>query len=214
MATHYLGWASLRSSHLRLKALGLLGSVRGTKGPSMSGKMQMFRLTWLLVVVGFFPAAPQAKASGSSIKFPQITSKNLNDRPAEFPSDLPGAKTLILIAFQRKQQVDFDGWISKLGLKKRNGPAWIEMPVVADYGSIWRSVVYNGMRSGITNTEDREHVYTVYGKRETFMRKLNIPTSEQVYVLVVRTNGQVLARVDGRYSQKKADVLLKAMLAN
>ena len=39
---------------------------------------------------------------------------------------------------------------------------WIELPVVADYGSIWRSFIENDMRSRMTRTEDREHVYTAY----------------------------------------------------
>ena len=36
------------------------------------------------------------------------------------------------------------------------------MPVVAYYGSIWRSFIENDMRSRVTRTEDHDNVYTVY----------------------------------------------------
>ncbi|MGI9353603.1 MAG: hypothetical protein ACR2PF_00335, partial [Rhizobiaceae bacterium] len=113
----------------------------------------MVRLLALCIACGMLWAASHAQADEGSTRFPQISTKNLNDRLATFPSDLPDKRAFVLVAFKREQQADLDVWIKKLALKKANSPAWIEMPVVADYGSIWRAFVDNGMRSGIKHKE-------------------------------------------------------------
>ena len=88
------------------------------------------------------------------------------------------------------------------------------MPVINDYGSLWRGFVDNGMRSSIKTTEARSRVFTVYGDRNKFLRDLNLPSAEKVYMFVVRQDGNVLARADGNYSVKKAGPLLKAVGLN
>jgi hypothetical protein len=88
------------------------------------------------------------------------------------------------------------------------------MPVVADYGSIWRAFVDNGMRSGIKTKKARSRVFTVYGNRDDFLRKLNMPTADKVYVLIVQQDGEILARVEGRYSDEKANILREALAAD
>lgn len=174
----------------------------------------MVRFSALCVACGMLWVMSYAQAGDQSTKFPQISTKNLNDRSATFPSDLPGRRTFVLVAFKREQQADLDVWISKLGLNKTNSPAWIEMPVVTDYGSIWRAFVDNGMRSGIKTKTARSRVFTVYGNRDKFLRKLKMPTADKVYLLVVQQDGKILARVDGRYSDKKSNILRDALAAD
>ena len=171
----------------------------------------MFRPLWTCLTCALLLIASNAKAEDRVATFPKISTKNLNDRPATFPAGLPGKRSLVLIAFKRDQQSKLDVWIEKLKLKQPDAPAWIEMPVVADYGSIWRAFVDNGMRSGIKTTRARSHVFTVYGDQQEFLAKLNLPTTNMVYVLVVQQDGRVLARADGIYSATKAKPLLKAM---
>lgn len=172
----------------------------------------MHRLSSLLLAAGLLVMGAMPHASAQT-KFPTITTQNLNERSATFPKGLPGQRTIVLVAFYREQQRNLDVWIDKLGLKKPKAPAWIEMPVVPNYGSLWRSFVDNGMRSGIVAPEARAKVFTVYGNRDQFRSRLNLPTADKVYVLVVKRDGTILARADGDFTPDKAARIRKALPA-
>ena len=171
----------------------------------------MHRLFVSLLALGFFAASTLSMAETAGSVFPTITAQDLNGRAATFPEQMPGDRTVVLIAFHRRQQQELDVWIDKLGLNKEGAPAWIEMPVVPNYGSIWRAFVHNGMRSGIKTTEARARVFTVYGSRDEFCSKLNLASDDQVYVLVVGEIGSVVSRADGQYSDAKADSIRSAL---
>ncbi|MCI4663708.1 MAG: hypothetical protein MRY74_03210 [Neomegalonema sp.] len=149
-------------------------------------------------------------ASAQAI-FPPLTIKDLNGRAQNFPRQLPGERTLVLVAFYREQQKALDVWIDKLGLKAADAPAWIEVPVVADYGAAWRRMVNGGMRSGITTTEARARVFTLFGGKDSFRKSLQLGSDKLVYLLVVDRKGRVLARAYGDYAPDKTAPLLAAL---
>lgn len=169
------------------------------------------RLIAIFLAVCLLSVTFSEDVDARSPKFPTITTRDLNAKSATFPAELPGPNTVVLIAFHREQQSVLDVWIRKLRLKQPGSPAWIEMPVVPDYGSLWRTFVNKGMRSGIVTTEARSRVFTVFGSRDKFRATLNLPTSDQVYVLLVRRDGTIVARADGRYTSSKARKLLKVL---
>ena len=169
----------------------------------------MHRLFAALIALAI--SATALAAESGHPPFPSLTTKDLNGRELSFPSGLPGKRTLVLVAFHRRQQANLDVWIDKLGLKGTDAPAWIEMPVVPNYGRIWRNFVDNGMRSGIVTPQARARVFTVYGSRDDFRAKLDMPTDEQVYILVVTKQGKVVARADGDYTAAKAATIRKAI---
>jgi hypothetical protein len=149
--------------------------------------------------------------AAASVPFPPLRVANLNGATANFPAELPGARTLVLVAFYRKQQKSLDVWIKELGLKEPEAPAWIEMPVVRDLGALWQTWVDSGMRSGITGAADRARVYTVYGNRDHFCEKLRLPGKNQIYLLAVEKSGTIVLRIDGDYTPEKA-VRLRAVM--
>jgi hypothetical protein len=145
--------------------------------------------------------------------FPTMTTNDLNGRTATFPRDLPGKSTLVLIAYEREQQKQLDVWIEKLGLKKADAPAWIEIPVIENYGSLWRGAVDSGMRSGIVKEADRARVFTVYGSRATFRTNLKLPSNGDISLLWVDRDGTIRHRVDGSFTEQKASELRQAISA-
>ncbi|MFY0609960.1 MAG: hypothetical protein JXQ99_00430 [Hyphomicrobiaceae bacterium] len=171
--------------------------------------MRRFALVLVLTFIATVLALP---ALAQNVQFPKIVTSDLNGRKLSFPKSLPGDRSLVLIAFKREQQADLDVWIEKFGLKKADAPAWIEMPVVANYGSVWRAFLDNAMRSGIVTKEARARVFTVYTRPAEFREKLRFPTDAQVYVLVVSRSGKILARADGKFSDAKAGLLRRALL--
>jgi hypothetical protein len=171
--------------------------------------MTNFRTIWLAVMLLLGGAA--ANADAQTVVFPTIITKDLNGRTVTFPRDFPGQSTLVLIAYEREQQAQLDVWIDKLELKKADAPAWIEMPVIDDYGSLWRGAVDSGMRSGIVKEADRARVFTVYGSRTTFRANLKLPSTGDISILWVDRDGAIRYRVDGSFTDQKAAELRKAM---
>lgn len=150
------------------------------------------------------------EAAAAAEVFPRVTTRDLNGREMTFPDDLPGDPAVILIAFKRAQQADLDQWIGALALDRDSAP-WIEMPIVPDYGSLWRGFVDNGMRSGIKTDAARSKVFTVYGPVDAIRQKLDFPTDDRVYLLVVRRNGTIVAQASGTVTPEKATRIADAL---
>ena len=148
---------------------------------------------------------------GDTKIFPRVDTANLNGTEASFPDQLPADPTLVLVAFKQRQQENLNVWIEEMDLTGNDAPTWVELPVIANYGSFWRGFIDNGMRSGITETEDRARVYTIYVDPDRFRSFFEMPTDEDIYVMVVERDGTVRASVQGDYSQSKEERIRAAL---
>jgi hypothetical protein len=74
-------------------------------------------------------------------------------------------------------------------------------------------VIDNGMRSGIPDRETRAATVTLYTDVAAFMRALGVESTRDIAVLVVTPTGEILARVSGRYSEKTAAPIERALVA-
>lgn len=151
--------------------------------------------------------------SAEGPRLPQIEAANLNGRPINLPSQLPGRKTLLLIAFQQDQQDNLDTWIRGMELNSLRSAniAWLELPVIDNPGPIGRWVIDNGMRGGIADPSARAHVVTIYADKAKFNAAMKIDTETTVYAMVATRDGRILARADGDYTKAKAAAILGAL---
>ena len=153
----------------------------------------------ILSAIALFAAAPlSAEAS-----FPPFTVEDLNGRSLSFPAQLPGAPTIVFIAYKQRQQDDINAWVNALGLQETGGPAWIELPVVGRGAALMRPIIDNGMRSGIPSPEMRARTFTVYSSRRAFNTALGITDLRQIYVAVVEPNGTIRALIEGNVDATK-----------
>lgn len=143
-------------------------------------------------------------------RFPTLSARTLNEEPLVLPVDLPGARTLLLIAFKQEQQFDVDTWIDGLALRSASIP-WLELPVVPNYGAIFRWYLDNAMRSGIRELSARGRVVTIYTDTAAFRANLAMPSDDRIYALVVTRSGRIIERAEGRYTAGKAAPLLAAL---
>ena len=164
----------------------------------------MFR--FLAFTVSFFLAT----SAIAEIKFPELTSDDLNGRSMNLPADLPGETTIIFVAYKQRQQPKIDAWVKRLGLTETGGPAWVEMPVVGKGAAIFRSFVDNGMRSGITSQKMRARTITIYSSRSAFNRAMGLKGRNDIYVLLVDRDGSVREIIRGDVSEEKVDQLRDA----
>ncbi|MEM9989813.1 MAG: hypothetical protein AAF723_09880, partial [Pseudomonadota bacterium] len=116
----------------------------------------MLRNICLALLLAFI-AVP---AGASERVFPTLTAKDLNKREVTLPRGLPSDPSIVMLAFYRKQQDDLNTWINGMNLKAEDAPPWVELPVVGWHNRLFSRYIDNGMRSGITATEDRARTIT------------------------------------------------------
>ena len=60
---------------------------------------------------------------------------------------------------------------------------------------------------------DQSRLVPVFTNREAFIRAAGLSSSDHAWVLVIGRDGQVLARVEGEYSEEKGQALRQTLLA-
>jgi hypothetical protein len=142
--------------------------------------------------------------------FPTVTSEDLNGRSVTLPSELPGDPTIVFIAYKQNQQPMVNTWINSLGLDPDIGPEFIEVPVVGVAALLFRSVVDNGMRSGITDTSMRARTITLYENPRLVNDPLGFSGRDTIRVLLVRNDGEVIWSTSGPATQAGLNALSQA----
>ena len=160
----------------------------------------------LFLTISFLTNAQQKEVSTTF--FPILSGENLNGKTFNLPQDLPADKTLVLIAFEREQQVVLDSWSQGLDLLNSQIP-WIEVPVISTPYVLGSFFINSGMRRGILNPKVRERVITLYTDREAFAKSMGIEYNQQeAFVAVVDRSGKNLGIVKGYYDENKAKEIL------
>ena len=152
-------------------------------------------------------------ASLAAQSLPDIRAADLNKKKIHWPADLAAERTLLLVAFERKQQKDIDTWVNGMKLKAPGAPAWYEVPMIKNPGGLVRSFIDGGMRRGIPAPADRARVVTVYGDKKAMLKQMAISDESMVHALVVARDGRIIIHVPGRFSEAGAQQLEAALSA-
>lgn len=172
-------------------------------------------LAWLAAVtVALLLAFAAPNESTLMGRLPAVNAKRLNMQPIALPQGLPAGRTLALVAFERGQRGEIESWIKGLELRE-NGPIeWLKMAVLDDPGSeSARSDIETRILARHSALVDRSRLVPVFTDREAFIRAAGLTGSEHAWVLVIGRDGQVLARVEGEYTEVKGQALRETLLA-
>ena len=172
-------------------------------------------LAWLAAVtVALLLAFAAPNESTLMGRMPSMTAKRLNQQPIALPEGLPAGRTLALVAFQRSHRGEIESWIKGMDLRE-NGPIeWLKIPVLEDPGSeSARSQIEQRILARHSALIDQSRLVPVFTNREAFIRAAGLSSSDHAWVLVIGRDGQVLARVEGEYSEEKGQALRQTLLA-
>ncbi len=152
-------------------------------------------------------------AVADTVTFPTVTSDNLEGTTFTLPRDFAGARNIVFVAFQRKQQDDVDTWVPfvKEALVRHPDADYYEIPTIKRMVAPMRWFINRGMRGGIDDLAARERTVTLYIDKEPFKQALAITDENVIQVLVVDPAGRVWWRTTGRYSAEKARALEAAL---
>jgi hypothetical protein len=84
------------------------------------------------------------------------------------------------------------------------------LPVVGQGAALIRSVIDNGMKSGITSKAMRARTITIYSNRRAFNKSMGITDMSKIYVALVDQSGAVRTLIPGEVSDAKIEQLRAA----
>jgi hypothetical protein len=176
--------------------------------------MKNLLLALILAIFSYTMISSIATAQSSRLlmpTFPALSGENLNGKKFNLPQDFPADKTLLLIAFEREQQVVLDSWSQGLDLPNSQIP-WVELPVIPTPYILGSFIIDSGMRRGIPNPKIRDKVITLYTDREAFAKSMGFDFDPQgAYVAVVDRSGKNLGIIKGAFSEEKAKTVLSLL---
>lgn len=130
-----------------------------------------------------------------------VQGRELDGTLVELPSQLPGRRSVVVLAFRQRQQQDVDRWIDlavALGVPPSPldaaGPletAVIEVPVLARRYLGARRFIDGGMATSIADPAVLARTITVYTDPTAFRRRCGVPTADEATVLLVDRAGVV-----------------------
>ena len=172
-------------------------------------------LAWLAAVtVALLLAFAAPNESTLMGRMPAMNAKRLNQQAIALPEGLPAGRTLALVAFQRGHRGEIESWIKGMELREDGPIEWLKIPVLDDPGSeSARSDIEQRIRARHSALVDQSRLVPVFTNREAFIRAAGLSSSDHAWVLVIGRDGQVLARVEGEYTQEKGQALRQTLLA-
>ncbi len=143
------------------------------------------------------------------MRFPLVHGANLEGRAFTLPDEFDGDLNLVLIAFQRRQQIDVDTWVpaAKAEMKRYPSLRYYELPIISRRLPFARWWLDGAMRAGIPDRAAREATITLYLDKTAFRRGLELPTKETIYAALVTRDGQVLWRAEGAWTPEAGSSL-------
>jgi hypothetical protein len=131
------------------------------------------------------------------------------------PRAFTGKINLVAAAFLRKQQADVDSWLPAFEELAKKNPAvkFYEIPLISQRNALRRTMINNGMRSGVKSQEARARTITIYTDREKFF-SLTSTKEDQITVFIVDDKGKILWRADGVANAKSLKELSNKVSSN
>ena len=173
-------------------------------------------LAWLAAVtIALLFAVAAPNESTLMGRMPALSAKRLNQQPIALPEGLPAGRTLALVAFQRGHRGEIESWIKGMELREDGPIQWLKMPVLDDPGSeSARADIEQRIMAGHSALVNQSRLVPVFTNREAFIRAAGMTSSDHAWVLVIGRDGQVLARVEGEYTEEKGEALRHTLLAH
>ncbi|MFT5000267.1 MAG: hypothetical protein ACI8YI_001842 [Paracoccaceae bacterium] len=162
-----------------------------------------------------FAATLPALAEDQNMVFPSIQSQNLNKDVVNLPADFSGDINLVIFAFKRNHQALVDTWLpaAETLAKRFKKFNYYELPSVGRQPKFMKSVIDNGMRSGIQDVDTRGRTITLYVPKGPLMNALDMGSDRTIYAMLLDGQDRVIWRAEGAANAEVLSELKKAVAA-
>lgn len=171
-------------------------------------------MTWLAVAgVAVALAVASPRESGILGKLPGQIGHFLGPTQTAMAVAPEDQRMLVLVSFHREHRRDVESWIDGLSLYQDRSIQWVRMPVIQDAGDpTVRAAAESRLLARYVTPQERENLIPVFIDREMFLQSTGLPHEQSAYVLVIKRNGDVLARIPGGFEASKAQTVREALL--
>ncbi len=178
----------------------------------------------LLVVIQLAPSSTEVRVAecvadelDECVVFPQVTGENLNGESVTLPDDFLAERNLIIMPFNRDQQVGAEAWLP-LGqalADEYEDLQFYSIAALPDLSPAIRLLVSGGMNLAITDEAVREVAILLYlEEQERFVEALGIADMEMMQVLLVRGDGTVVWTMAGAFSEAMVEDVREKVMRN
>ncbi|MBA2963578.1 MULTISPECIES: hypothetical protein [Ramlibacter] len=169
---------------------------------------------WLGAMGAAFALALAApNESGVLGKLPTMSAKRLDQTHVTLPRQLPSDRTVAVVMFRKDQREEAQRWIDGLGLHQDSNIAWVRLPVWSQKEPAERERIEQHLARRYPSPSEQERLLPLFIDRDAFVRAAGLGSTDHASVLVVDREGNVLAKAQGPFDQKKAQALRETVLA-
>lgn len=148
--------------------------------------------------------------------FPTITGTNLSGDDLTLPQDFTGETTLVVVPFDRDQQVRADTWLPFAKALQETHPEFdfFDVPIFPDLAAPIRLIARTGMVAIISDNFIRERTVLVFlTDRDAFLDAMDIADVEQIQLFLLNSESEVIWRGVGPFTEEQGEALTD-VLAN
>lgn len=149
------------------------------------------------------------------LTLPQITATTIDNAPVTYPDDFTAELTLIVMPFDRDQQVTAADWLPEFQALAGQYPqqvAYASIAILPDMAPALRTLVQVGLSAAIRDPAVRSVVSVAYLEDQTgFINALNIPDNTTLRLFIISDDGVIVWQGAGAYDTATADALRTAL---
>ena len=152
----------------------------------------------------------------SPVVLPSVTAYALDRVKVTLPAEFAAPLNLLILSFQRDQQSAVDGWVPVVaqinGTNVRVQP-WL-LPVGPRENILYRWWLNASLRGSLAASQPRHYTVPLYVDKTGFLRSLQVPSEQQIVLLLTDKAGHVLWREAGPVTDGKKAALTSFLSAS
>jgi hypothetical protein len=167
--------------------------------------MRLLRaLAFTLFALPCAVGASQISQNSQTAAFPPVTAYTLDRARVTLPANFAAPLNLLILSFQRDQQSQVDGWLP--AMTTPTVQTWWLFISPRENG-LYRWWLNASLRGSLLPSQPRQYTVPLYVNKTQFLQSLQIPSEQDVVLLLTDRAGHVLWRTAGAVSDSKKAAL-------
>lgn len=154
-------------------------------------------------------ALPCLSGAAGCLRFPAIIGETLAGEELALPGDFGGRFALVIVPFDRDQQVTANGWLpfARELAQQTSGLTFYSVAIFPDMAAPMRAFIRLGMNAVIPAEVHTLTLTAFLQDRQAFLDALAVPDVSVIQVFLLNADGDVLWRGQGEFTPEQGERL-------